>query len=215
MAIAARQERELILKYQPVFVEPHRDLIKPTPHHGVVRTLARILGFYIETVFELVRVSNKEFGFLAARLTQSSLGGQVEVAKSDFPIKNSLKLPKRRLLSKRIQVDTKNLWLPVGGGKTGTIVVSVSRVQVGVPIPSSALRFLANSFTKSILGNIKRGCALSSDESSPWHKRIKRDADGFYHELATVEDAARKRRSISISQLPSEAIFDRPWGLSK
>lgn len=25
-------------------------------------------------------------------------------------------------------------------------------------------------------------------ESSPWHKRIKRDADGFYHELATVED---------------------------
>ncbi|CAK9028127.1 unnamed protein product [Durusdinium trenchii] len=150
--MAPLQERELILKYQPVFVEPHRDLIKPTPHHGVVRTLARILGFYIETVFELVRVSNKEFGFL------------VEVAKSDFPIKNSLKLPKRRLLSKRIQVDTKNLWLPVGGGKTGTIVVSVSRVQVGVPIPSSALRFLANSFTKSILGNIKRGCALSSDE---------------------------------------------------
>lgn len=80
MAIAARQERELILKYQPVFVEPHRDLIKPTPHHGVVRTLARILGFYIETVFELVRVSNKEFGFLAARLTQSSLGGQVTSA---------------------------------------------------------------------------------------------------------------------------------------
>ena len=36
------------------------DLITPTPHHAVVRTLARILGFYIETIFELVRVSNKD-----------------------------------------------------------------------------------------------------------------------------------------------------------
>ena len=36
------------------------DLIKPTAHHAVVRTLARILGFYIETVFELVRISNKD-----------------------------------------------------------------------------------------------------------------------------------------------------------
>ena len=62
----SRHERELILKYQPVFVEPHRDLIKPAPHHAMVRTLARILGFYIETVFELIRVSNKEFGYLAA-----------------------------------------------------------------------------------------------------------------------------------------------------
>ena len=199
--MAPLHERELILKYQPVFVEPHRDLITPTPHHAVVRTLARILGFYIETIFELVRVSNKEFGYL------------VEIAKSDFPIKDRFKLPKQPFWRKRIQVDTKNLWLPVGGKETGTIIVSVSRVQVGVPIPSSALRFLANSFTKSILGNIKRGCALSSDESSPWHKRIKRDADGFYRELAGVEEAAHKRRSLSISELPSEEIFDRPWQL--
>lgn len=199
--MAPLHERELILKYQPVFVEPHRDLIKPTAHHALVRTLARILGFYIETVFELVRISNKDFGYL------------VEIAKSDFPVKDRLKLPKRPFWSKRIQVDTKNLWLPVGGGETGTIVVSVSRVQVGVPIPSKALRFLANSFTKSILGNIKRGCALSSDETSPWHKRIKRDADGFYRELSGVEESARKRRQISISELPSEDIFDRPWSL--
>lgn len=35
-----RHERELILKYQPVFVEPHRDLLPPRPHHALVRTLA-------------------------------------------------------------------------------------------------------------------------------------------------------------------------------
>ncbi|CAJ1445646.1 unnamed protein product [Effrenium voratum] len=181
--MAPLHERELILKYQPVFVEPHRDLLPPRPHHALVRTLARIMGFYIETVFELLRISNRDFGFL------------VEIAKSDFPVKGELKLPRRPFWSKRIEVDTKNLWLPRGGNETGTIVVSVSRVQVGVPIPSSALRFLGNSswtaigFVKSILGNIKRGCALSSDESSPWNKRIKRDADGFYRELATVEDS--------------------------
>ncbi|CAJ1355143.1 unnamed protein product [Effrenium voratum] len=200
--MAPLHERELILKYQPVFVEPHRDLLPPRPHHALVRTLARIMGFYIETVFELLRISNRDFGFL------------VEIAKSDFPVKGELKLPRRPFWSKRIEVDTKNLWLPRGGNETGTIVVSVSRVQVGVPIPSSALRFLGNSFVKSILGNIKRGCALSSDESSPWNKRIKRDADGFYRELATVEDAAKNRRSLSVSELPGEDIFDRPWRLT-
>jgi hypothetical protein len=37
----------------------------------------------------------------------------VEIAKSDFPVKDRLKLPKRPFWSKRIQVDTKIL----GGGK--------------------------------------------------------------------------------------------------
>eukprot|EP00439_Symbiodinium_sp_Y106_P045467 s990_g5.t1 len=92
-------------------------------------------------------------------------------------------------------------------------MVSVSRVQVGVPIPSSALRFLANSFAKTILVNVKRGCALSSDESSPWYKRIRRDVDGFYAELREVEAAASHRRALSVSDLPSEEIFDRPWQL--
>lgn len=101
----------------------------------------------------------------------------------------------------------------MGGSATGTIIVSVSRVQVGVPIPSSALRFLANSFTKSILGNIKRGCALSSDVKSPWHARIQRDVDGFYRELRQVQEVASKRESIKLSSLPSEAIFDRPYRL--
>ena len=68
--MAPLHERELILKYQPVFVEPHRDLIRPQPHHAVVRTLARILGFYIETVFELLRISDRKFGFLAPRLSK-------------------------------------------------------------------------------------------------------------------------------------------------
>ncbi|CAE7672357.1 unnamed protein product [Symbiodinium microadriaticum] len=141
-----------------------------------VRTLARILSFYVETIFELIRVSNKDFGYL------------VEIARSDFPTEGrDFQLPRRRFWSKRIEVDTQNLWLPRGGNETGLLMVSVSRVQVGVPIPSSALRFLANSFAKTILVNVKRGCALSSDESSPWYKRIRRDVDGFYAELREVE----------------------------
>ena len=126
--MAPLHERELILKYQPVFGEPHRDLIEPQPHHAVVRTLARILGFYIETaarhigiaakekrkkVFELVRISDQKFGFLVPRARLRALikafKAEVEVAKSDFPMRNSFKLPRKRLLSKRISVDTKLL----------------------------------------------------------------------------------------------------------
>eukprot|EP00439_Symbiodinium_sp_Y106_P020721 s6882_g2.t1 len=87
--MAPLHERELILKYQPVFVEPHRDLIPPKPHHAIVRTLARILSFYVETIFELIRVSNKDFGYL------------VEIARSDFPTEGrDFRLPRRRFWSK-------------------------------------------------------------------------------------------------------------------
>ncbi|CAK0909166.1 unnamed protein product [Prorocentrum cordatum] len=41
-------ERDLIIKYQPVFTEPHREIGPQGKHYAVVRTLSKILAFYIE-----------------------------------------------------------------------------------------------------------------------------------------------------------------------
>merc|ERR1719188_2158214 len=51
--LAPLHERDLIQRYQPVFVEPHQDIGPSGPHHAVIRTLSRVWSVYVETVFEL------------------------------------------------------------------------------------------------------------------------------------------------------------------
>lgn len=198
--LAPLHERDLIQKYQPVFVEPHLDLDTPSKHYAVIRTLSRIMTFYIETIFELVRVPNHKFGYL------------VEIARSEFPV-GKRTLPEKKWWSTRINVDTRNLWLPCGGNNSGTILVSIARVDVGVPVPAAVQRFIANGFAQNILNNVRVGSAFGSDEASPWSERIRQDAEGFYAELAAVEAAAAKRRAVSVSDLPGEEVFDRPGKL--
>merc|ERR1711971_1394666 len=132
--------------------------------------------FRVETIFEMLRVSNFDFGFL------------VERVRSDFPA-DGLKFPKRPRWTKRIKVDTKNIWMPVGGGQIGTLMVSISRVHVGFPVPQSVLRFVFHNFAPSILDNIRRGAIMAKEPGSPWYERMQRDRDGFYAELARIEAA--------------------------
>lgn len=202
--LAPLHERDLIRSYQPIFVEPHRDLAPPKRHHAIVRTLSRVMSVYIETIFELTRVANRGYGFL------------VEVARSDFPpaaVTGQTGLPEQPWWSRRIGVDTKNLWMPHGGGTTGTVLVSVARVEVGVSIPDYMLKFIADSLSQTVLANVRRGADLAAERGSPWHGRIEEDADGFYAELAAVEAAAADRPRLSVSSLPGPEVFDRPWHL--
>lgn len=196
--LAPLYERDLIHRNQPTFVEPHVKIGAGQRHHAVVRTLSRVMSVYVETLFELVRVVNCDFGFL------------VESARSEFPTKGR-KLPKQPWWSMRASLDTRNLWLPAGGNSTGTILVSVARVEVGLPIAESALHFVLHSFAEGFFGSIRNGSTLAIKEGSPWRKRLLQDVDGFYAELKEVEAAAAKRRLISSGSLPGPEIFDRPW----
>lgn len=202
--LAPLHERDLMQQYQPMFIEPHMELLPSQRHHGVVRTLSRVLSVTVESVFELLRVPNKEFGFLT------------EVARSDVNsnLSGLRKPPGISWWGRRIGVNNRNLWIPVGGKSgTGTILVSVAHVHVGVPIPGTMFRFLANQLSKTVLANLRRGAALAEEVGSPWHKRIILDKDGFYAELDAVESVTVRRGAVSLSNLPDPSVFDRPLTL--
>ncbi|CAK0819135.1 unnamed protein product, partial [Prorocentrum cordatum] len=164
-------ERDLIIKYQPVFTEPHREIGPQGKHYAVVRTLSKILAFYIETIFELLRVSNYGYGFI------------IERALSEFnDTEHVHELPERPWWARRVSVDTKNLWLPAGGNQTGTFLVAVCRVQAGVSLREQWIEYLMQQFAPGILKNIRAGAELAMQAGSPWNQRLKRDADGFYKE---------------------------------
>jgi len=159
------------------------------------------MSVHVESIFELQRVVNKDFGFL------------IEIARSDFPTRG-LSLPAKPWLTSRVSIDMKNIWLPIGGGAAGTILIAVSRVEAGVPIPESILRFVLQTLSGNCLANLRNGSTLAGMEGSPWHERLRQDADGFYAELAEVEAIAAKRREVSVRSLPGPEIFERPWRLS-
>lgn len=194
-------ERDLIIEYQPVFIKPHEQLGPAKRHHVIVRTLSKVLTFKVEAIFELQRVCNWGFGFLTERIL------------SDLPPGGPSIPSDRSWWTKRVQLDTKNIWMPRGGNATGTVLISVSRVQVGVPMPASVLTFVFNSLGPSILNNVRKGSALAMEKGSLWNDRLQRDADGFYAELAEVEAVAAKRKAVSTTELPGREIFDRPWKL--
>mmetsp|Transcript_57571 Transcript_57571/g.186985 ORF Transcript_57571/g.186985 Transcript_57571/m.186985 type:complete len:159 (+) Transcript_57571:95-571(+) len=155
----------------------------------------------IETIFELVRVANRDFGFL------------VEIARSDFPIEG-ISMPDLPWWGRRIEVNTRNIWMPQGGKEKGTVLISNARVGTGAPIPTGIMRFIANQLANSILSNIRKGADLAVTPGSRWHDRVKKDLDGFYKDLAAVEAAAAKRRPISVTNLPGPEVFDRPTKLA-
>lgn len=195
-------ERDLIIKYQPVFAEPHREIGPQGKHYAVVRTLSQIITFYIETIFELLRVSNYGYGFI------------IERALSEFNDTDHVhELPERPWWARRVSVDTKNLWLPAGGNQTGTYLLAVCRVQAGIALRQSWVEYLMQSFAPDILRNVRAGAALAMEEGSPWNQRLKHDADGFYKELEKVEQVAARREAVTMHTLPGEEIFDRPWSL--
>jgi len=193
-------ERDLIIKYQPVFTEPHREIGPQGKHYAVVRTLSKVLAFYIETVFELLRVNNYGYGFI------------IERAMSEF--NDTIRdLPERPWWARRVSLDTKNLWLPEGGNRSGTYLIAISRVKVGIPLREQWLTYLLHTLSPSILKNIRGGAHLAMEAGSPWNERLRKDADGFYRELEEVEQAAARREAVTMDTLPGDEIFDRKWSL--
>ena len=53
--------------------------------------------------------------------------------------RSSCTCPKTLQSFSGIEVDTQNLWLPRGGNETGTLLVSVSRVQAGLTKPAACV----------------------------------------------------------------------------
>lgn len=166
----------------------------------VMLSVIRVPLFKVELLFEVFRVLNTEFGFLAETVT------------SNFSTED-LNIPKCDWATVRPRTETTCLWMPRGGKKSGTVLVQACRVDVGFSVPQSILKFLFEKLAPQYVRDLRKSAAKASEPDSPWQARIKADADGLYRDLAKVETAAKLRQEISVTSLPGKDVFRREWPL--
>jgi len=155
--------------------------------------------FRIETIFEVFRVCNTDFGFFA------------EVIRSDFPASElGIAIPAlESWRTKRINVDTCNIWIPCGSPDAGTILVQASRLELGFVVSKKMAKMAINSLAGTIVGNLKKQATMSKEPNTVWNERLEQDKFGIYAELAKVEAAAAKRRHVTTDSLPDASVFHR------
>jgi len=159
------------------------------------------LGFPLiqpEVLIEVVRHRDHKFGYL------------IEVVRSEFA---SDDVPPKGWGVVRPWVFHTNLWIPRGGGKVGTTIVQVSRVDCTMAVPSWFLNVLLTKMSSAFIQDLRSSALKAMQPSSPWAQRIKEDKDGFYKELRSVETLAASRREVRVDSVPGVDIFNRPWRL--
>jgi len=194
----ALHEMDLQAKFQPMIVGAPRYLGPHNRHLMIVQSLVSALVTRIELIVEVMRFVNLDVGFWAERI------------RSDFP-KEGVPIPPEHWRNKRIAADTRQLMIPCGGGKQGTIVTNVTRVDVGFRIPSFLLKFFCDRLSQDYLDNLAKIARLFQQPDHPWKARLAADVDHFYEELSRAEEAAAKREAFSLKQPPGPEIFAGPW----
>lgn len=162
----------------------------------VTHSLLSILMFRLELIFEVFRVCNTKFGFL------------VECIRSEFP-SEGLTMPEKSWRNTRIGVDTSNIWMPRGGGSDGTLLIQVSRIDLGIQVPEKMVKKILEKAAGGLVDNLITSATRAKEPGSIWQKRLAEDRDGLYAELQRVEDAAAKRNEVSVDSLPGAEIFER------
>lgn len=194
--LAYANEVDMIPKYEPMLVGPPEFLGPVLPLLAVTRSLIGLLLFRIELLFEVFRVTNEDFGFL------------VESIRADFPHEGR-PIPQKHWRYKRIGVDTKNVWIPQGGGKIGTTCIQACRVDCGFRIPEAALSYFCKHLAGGMVSNMRKNSCRASEPGSPWKERMELDKFGLYKECKKAEVAAERRMTISAASLPPMDIFNR------
>jgi len=193
-------ELDLQPRFNKLLVGPPETLGDATRHLLMTRTLLSVLLFRVEVIAEVMRFVNTDVGFLAEHLC------------STFPVDPAL-MPSKSFRNMRVSTDVRNLFLPCGGGKPGTLVMQHMHVEVGVPAPEFAVKLFSNRLAQEWLDSVNACAQMMDEEGNVWNERRRRDATGFYRELALVEAAAERRASYSLAELPGRGLLERPHGL--
>lgn len=193
------------LDLQPLW---NKHLISPPKPLGtrrrfklVTHSQISVLMLRLEAIFEVIRICNKQFGFLA------------ECIRSDFPAEG-FTIPGRSWRNSRVTVDTSNMWIPRGGSSRGTLLVQVTRIDFGFHIPERVAKALLSKVAPGIVDNLITSATRAKEPGSIWQERLQKDADGLYGELRKVEEIARRRSEVSTESLPSLDVFRRKHQLS-
>lgn len=194
--LAYANELDILPKYEPMLVGAPEFLGPVCTNLLVTRALIGLLLFRIELLFEVFRVTDEKFGFLA------------ESIRADFPPAGR-PIPERHWRYKRMCIDTKNLWIPHGGEQKGTSVIQATRVDVGFRIPEYVLSYFIYHFAGGMVGNVQKNSSRALQPGSPWEERLVSDQHGLYAQCRKAEAAARKREPTSAATLPTDEIFQR------
>jgi len=195
--MAYNYEFDLLPQHEPFLIGAPRALKEEYPLRLVQQTLISCLLFRLELICEVMRFPNTEFGFLA------------EGIRSSFPL-DGVELPAKRMRNLRLGVNTRLIWMPVGGGEDGTILVQATRGEAPMPITERLLSFAVSKVGASLVKNLRNSAKMVGKSGSPYQERLQRDAAGLYGVCAQVEAAAARRPAICTTSLPGPEIFDRP-----
>lgn len=193
-------EMDLVPQAQPLVTYPPEYIGKHSGFNFKVLSKLNVLFFRAELLFEIIRARSHRFGYL------------LEIIRTDFD-KQGVEIPKKGWGAIRPWVYTANLWMPRGGGRTGTVLVQVTRVDCTFSVPHWVLNFVFRNLATTFMADLRASALQATQADSQWARRIKEDAEGLYAELRTVENAATSRREVSAKSLPGQEIFDRPWRL--
>lgn len=194
--VATGHELDLVPKAQPLVSGTEK--LGPCGKFLMVTLMKlSVVLFRVELLFEVLRVRNKKFGFLA------------ESIRSSFPA-NGRHIPEKGWRSVRPWVYTANLWMPRGGGQPGTVLVQVTRVDCGLNVPQCVLNFVFRQMASTFMSDLRNSAARAQEAGSPWATRIAEDESGLYRDLRDLETAAQHRRTVTAQTFPGSEVFDRP-----
>lgn len=181
----------------------HEKPVRVGPENGFVAasvTKMPALIFNVELFFESLRVRDKRAGFLL-----ESIRG------SNFPLRGR-QVPDKPWRTIRPWAWVANAWIPRGGGKEGTVLVQVTRVDAGFHIPNFVLNWTFRQMATGFMRDLRETAQKAMTDGSPWKKRISEDKVSLYGQLKEVDTLALNRAEVT--SLPSKEFFEnRPWRL--
>jgi len=178
------------------------DLRSPSAHLMAVMVKFGVMMFRTELLFEAFRVRGG-----------ANSDCLVECVSSEFKLPDGKTGPKAAWMAVRPWISTANMWLPRGGGNSGTVLVQVCRVDTQIKVPQSVLNFVFRQLASTLMQNLREGSLKAIDKDSTWAQRIAEDKMGLYAKMRDVEQNAALRKEVTSTTLPGREIFDRPWRL--
>lgn len=179
---------------KPVRIGPENDFLK------LSITKLPALIFNCELCFESLRVRDKRSGFLLESIRGLS-----------FPARGRT-IPEKPWRTIRPWTWVANAWVPRGGGKEGTVLTQVTRVDPGFHVPKWVLSWIFKSLASNFMRDLRDCASKAATEGSPWKKRIEEDKLSFYRGLQEVDKVASMRAEVA--GLPPKAFFEnRLWRL--
>lgn len=199
--MATATEVDLVPLAQPIMHKAPDTYGEVQPWCIVMMITLRVI-LTVELLMEYIRLPNTKYGYL------------VELISSEFPEEGRGIPPKPNgFTTLRPWVWTSNLWLPRGNGKTGTVLMQVTRTDAGCRIPSFISNYVFQKICCKFISDVRGSAARVSEDGNPWAPRVESDPEGFYGKLRDVDAAASKRQGHDLRNLPLKKVFDRTWML--